>query len=190
MSRLRLRAPSPALVVAFVALVVALGGTSYAAFSLPNGSVGTPQLKDKAVTNAKLGPLSVGTAKLRDGSVTGSKMNFSGVTVPNANNATNATNATRLTGIQIVSGLNSTVGANTIANQSVTCPTGKVAIGGNEVNAGGNTVSLNEVAMSGSTVTVYINNTGATAIGWRAYAVCAPGTSTGNSVRLGSDGAK
>jgi hypothetical protein len=33
-----------------IALFVALGGTSYAAFSLPAGSVGTKQLKNGAVT--------------------------------------------------------------------------------------------------------------------------------------------
>jgi len=37
-----------------IALFVALGGTSYAAFSLPAGSVGTKQLKNGAVTKAKL----------------------------------------------------------------------------------------------------------------------------------------
>lgn len=37
-----------------IALFVALGGTSYAAFSLPAGSVGTKQLKNGAVTRAKL----------------------------------------------------------------------------------------------------------------------------------------
>ncbi len=94
MTRLRLRAPSPALVVSFVALIVALGGTSYAAISMPNNSVGTKQLKDRAVTNAKLGPNSVGAAKIRNGSVTASKINTSGLTVPNATNATTATTAT------------------------------------------------------------------------------------------------
>lgn len=54
MRRLRLRAPSPALIVSIIALFAALGGTSYAAFSLPKNSVGTKQLKDKAVTKAKL----------------------------------------------------------------------------------------------------------------------------------------
>lgn len=41
-------------IVATIALFVALGGTSYAAFSLPAGSVGTKQLKNGAVTKAKL----------------------------------------------------------------------------------------------------------------------------------------
>ena len=41
-------------VVAYVALFVALGGSSYAAFSLPAGSVGTSQLRSGAVTPTKL----------------------------------------------------------------------------------------------------------------------------------------
>jgi hypothetical protein len=47
--------PSPALVISLIALFVALGGTSYAAITtLPRNSVGTPQLKNGAVTGAKL----------------------------------------------------------------------------------------------------------------------------------------
>jgi hypothetical protein len=90
MSRLHLRTPSPALVVSLVALVAALGGTSYAAFSLPKNSVGTKQLKNKAVTSSKI----------KNGAVTSSKINTSGLTVPNAshaNSADNATNATNAT---------------------------------------------------------------------------------------------
>jgi hypothetical protein len=49
----RLR-PSPALVVACIALAVALGGTSYAAITLPKNSVGTRQLKKNAVTSPKV----------------------------------------------------------------------------------------------------------------------------------------
>jgi hypothetical protein len=52
--RLRLRRPSPALIVSSIALLVALGGTSYAAFKLPKKSVGTTQLKANAVTGAKV----------------------------------------------------------------------------------------------------------------------------------------
>lgn len=40
--------------VALLALLIALGGTSYAAVQLPRNSVGTPQLRAKAVTPAKL----------------------------------------------------------------------------------------------------------------------------------------
>jgi hypothetical protein len=48
--------PSPALIVACLALIVALGGTSYAVSQLPDNSVGTRQLKDGAVSAAKLRP--------------------------------------------------------------------------------------------------------------------------------------
>lgn len=46
--------PSPAMVVACIALTVALGGTSYAAIRLPANSVGTKQLKKGAVTKKKI----------------------------------------------------------------------------------------------------------------------------------------
>jgi hypothetical protein len=47
------RKPSPALVIAILALVLALGGTSYAALSIPNNSIATAQLRNGAVTAAK-----------------------------------------------------------------------------------------------------------------------------------------
>lgn len=46
--------PSPALVVSIIALVVATAGTTYA-LTVPKKSVGTKQLKAKAVTAKKLG---------------------------------------------------------------------------------------------------------------------------------------
>lgn len=87
MQRLRLRRPSAALIISFIALMAALGGTSYAAFALPKNSVGTKQLKKSAVT----------TAKIKNGAVTGSKLNLTGVTVPNASHATSADSATSAT---------------------------------------------------------------------------------------------
>jgi hypothetical protein len=70
----KLRAPSPALVISLIALFVALGGTTYAATSLPKNSVGTNQIQNKAVTPAKI--------------------NFHGLKIPNATNARTAQNAT------------------------------------------------------------------------------------------------
>ena len=55
--------PSPAMVISLIALFVALGGTSYAAITaLPINSVGTKQIKNGAVTAAKLHAL--GAAKV------------------------------------------------------------------------------------------------------------------------------
>jgi hypothetical protein len=77
--------PSPALLISVVALFVALGGTSYAAFTtLPSNSVGTMQLKAWAVTGTKI----------RNGAVTGSKLNLAGFTVPSAQHASSASTAT------------------------------------------------------------------------------------------------
>jgi hypothetical protein len=50
--------------VAYLALFVALGGTSYAAVNLPAGSVGTKQLRNGAVISKKLAKGSVGAADL------------------------------------------------------------------------------------------------------------------------------
>lgn len=47
---------SPALAVALLALLVALGGTGYAAIALPAQSVGARQLKERAVTPGKIVP--------------------------------------------------------------------------------------------------------------------------------------
>ena len=46
--------PSPAMVVALIALGVALGGVSYAAVTLPRNSVGSAQLKKNAVSASKV----------------------------------------------------------------------------------------------------------------------------------------
>jgi hypothetical protein len=51
-------------VMASFALFVALGGVSYAAVSLPRGSVGTHQLRERAVTQGKLAPGSVGSQQI------------------------------------------------------------------------------------------------------------------------------
>ena len=45
---------TPSLVVSIIALVVALGGASYAAIKIPRNSVGTKQLKNKAVDSNKV----------------------------------------------------------------------------------------------------------------------------------------
>jgi hypothetical protein len=67
------RRTSPSLVVACLALFVALGGTSVAAVSalLPRNSVGTPQLKENAVTAGKIAAGAVQSSEVKDGSLAG-----------------------------------------------------------------------------------------------------------------------
>jgi hypothetical protein len=60
-----LRRPSPAMIVACLALLVALGGTSVAAVSqLARNSVGTPQLRNSSVTNVKVSNNAINSAKV------------------------------------------------------------------------------------------------------------------------------
>jgi len=89
--RKRLRAPSPAMVVACIALAVTLSGVGYAATTLPRNSVGTAQLKANAVVSSKVA----------NNSLTGADINEStlaGVNAATAANATNAGNADMLDG--------------------------------------------------------------------------------------------
>jgi len=46
-------------IVAYVALFVAMGGTSYAAFSIPRNSVGAPQIRNHSITHVKLNQKSI-----------------------------------------------------------------------------------------------------------------------------------
>jgi hypothetical protein len=88
------RGPSPALIVACLALAIALSGTGYAAFTLPPGSVGAKQLKKGAVVNKKLAKGAVTSVKVKDNSLTGADVLESSLgKVPLAANADRATRA-------------------------------------------------------------------------------------------------
>ena len=63
------RRPSPATVIACLALAVALGGTGYAAVVLPANSVGTRQLKNNAVNSSKVANHSLLKADFRAGQI-------------------------------------------------------------------------------------------------------------------------
>jgi len=94
----RLHRPSPALVVACIALFVALSGFGYAATRLPRNSVGTKQLRNGAVTGKKIAKNVVTGTKVADDSLTGADVLESSLgRVPSAASATNATNATNAT---------------------------------------------------------------------------------------------
>jgi hypothetical protein len=56
-------------VTATLALVLAMGGTSYAAYSLPHNSVGSLQIRSAAVKNSDIGGSAVTTSKVHDGTL-------------------------------------------------------------------------------------------------------------------------
>ena len=147
------RLPSPAMVVACIALAVALGGTSYAAIKLPRNSVGTSQLQKNAVVASKLNARSVGPQKLQnnavtartvqDGQLTGAKIVESTLAkVPSAANADTAANATlaggntvkRFTTVVAPDGAQATVLDLNGLTITLACPGGSVALRGNNTS--------------------------------------------------------
>jgi hypothetical protein len=106
-----IRRPSPAMIVALIALVAALSGTAYAA--LGKNSVGTRQLKAKAVTSGKIANNAVTSVKVAKNSLTGADINLGALgTVPSADRAGSAGNA------------------DTVGGHAASCSSGTVLIGG------------------------------------------------------------
>ena len=103
--------PSPAMIVALIALFAALSGSAYAA--LGKNTVGSKQLKAKAVTTGKLANNAVNGTKVAKGSLTGEDINVGALgTVPSATNAASAGNS------------------NTVNGHAASCPGGTTLIRG------------------------------------------------------------
>ncbi len=138
-------------VTSFTALMVALGGTSYAAVALPKNSVTTTQIKAGAVKGTDIGKNAITSAKVKDGSL--KNIDFGPGQVPagptgaaGAKGATGATGATGVPGATGTTGATGTfAGATTIKatatvdlaiagdrkdSYSAVCPAGQLAIGG------------------------------------------------------------
>ena len=93
------------MVIAFIALLVALGGTSYAVVRLPANSVGSKQIKRGAVKSSDLGSNAVSSGKVRNGSLLAT--DFAAGQLPSGPagpagpaGPTGATGATGATGLQ------------------------------------------------------------------------------------------
>src|SRR3954452_1021530 len=83
MKNQRIRRPSPALVIAVIALICALTGTAWAA--LGKNSVGSKQLKKNSVTTAKIKKEAVAAGKIKKATITGKQINLAKLgTVPSA----------------------------------------------------------------------------------------------------------
>ena len=108
---MRISRPSPAMIVALIALFAALTGSAYAA--LGKNTVGSKQLKQKAVTTGKIANNAITSVKVAPNSLTGEDVNLGALgTVPSATNAAQAGNA------------------NTVEGHSASCPGGTTLIRG------------------------------------------------------------
>jgi hypothetical protein len=84
----RIGKPSPAMVVAVMALVMASVGTGIAALKLPANSVGTKQIRKNAVKTKEIAKNAVTTAKVKKQTLTGADINLNKLgVVPNASHA-------------------------------------------------------------------------------------------------------
>jgi len=108
---LRRHRPSPALVVACLALAIALGGTSYAAVVLPAGSVGTRQLQNGAVIEPKVKDHSLLARDFARGQLPAGPQGLPGPTGPEGDPGPKGDSATKYFAIIKPAGDNPTVGA-------------------------------------------------------------------------------
>ncbi len=142
MRGISLRRPSPAMVIACVALAVALGGTSYATvLQVPRSSVGTIQLKTGAVTTKKLASNAVTAAKVRNGSLL--KADFGPGQLPAG--PTGPQGPAGAPGLSAVERVETSSANNSTSPKvvQIACPVGKRLIGGGaRVNGGSPKVAL------------------------------------------------
>lgn len=123
--RISVRRPSPAFVISCIALTVALGGTSFAAaVAIPRNSVGTPQLKNSAVTSAKVQNRSLLRVDFANGQLPAGPAGPQGPA-----GATGPAGPAGLSGVERVDS-SSDVNSTSPKTQATTCPTGKRLVGG------------------------------------------------------------
>ena len=174
-------------VTSFLALFVALSAGSYAAISLPKNSVGSKQLKAKAVTNAKLATNSVSkpkiqanavdSSKVKDGSLTGTDINLASLgKVPSAATADTAGSAPIARVKQVTATANTTGGADP-ATAIATCDPGLVAVGGGASIADQANGYINDVYPSGASAFI-AHAFGASGNTMTVYVICAPAAAT------------
>jgi hypothetical protein len=122
MKLLRAHKPSPAMVVALIALFLALGGTSFAAVALTKNSVLSKHIRNGQVKRADLGANAVNSVKVLDASLLA--QDFAAGQLPKGEKGdTGATGPTAGFGSTNLEANPSATPEITIATQAVTLPT-------------------------------------------------------------------
>jgi hypothetical protein len=122
---MRLRPPSPAMVVACLALAISLSGITYAvSTALPRNSVGTVQLKNNAVNSAKVKNASLRAVDFAAGQIPVGPQGPAGPQGPPG-----------ASGLQLLSGSGAS-NSSSPKSQQQDCPAGKRVVGGGGVITG------------------------------------------------------
>jgi hypothetical protein len=184
MSRLIRHRPSPAMVIALLALFIAMAGTGYAATQLPANSVGSNQLKNNAVVRVKIKNNAVNGAKVLDGSLRGADIKESSLAkVPSATLADTATHASGAAALDKATyrtaAATAPPGLGNVA--TATCDAGQHVVGGGvKVDDPFNAFIVDDYPEAANTAwTGRVGNTGTAAVGFTVYAVCITVTTTG-----------
>lgn len=174
MKLLRRYLPSPAMVVACLALLVALGGTSYAAIKLPRNSVGNIQLKRSAVTGVKVKNNSLGGVQINESRLGRVPSAASAATASTATTAASAP-VSRLDYASAVVAV--PAGGGVVTRGTVNCATGLSPTGGGAKLAdpiNGIVIDSNPVGKTGWEVTAYSDSTQNMTV----YVICAQAATT------------
>ena len=170
--------PSPSMAVAFTALAVSIGGTSYAVVRLPARSVGTVNLKSGAVGRANIKNNAVDGSKVENHSLTADDLDASALADVKAAGIDRVFYKTGGASLPPAAGID----APSIGTASALCDSGTKAIaGGARLDA----PEQGEVVASfpdagGSVWTVYVANSDlSSGHSFTVYAVCVPANSTG-----------
>jgi hypothetical protein len=124
--------PSPAMVVALIALFVALGGGAYAAVKLPKNSVSSKQIKKGAVKNSDLAANAVTGGKVKAGSLDSSDFK-AGTLLQGPPGTPGANGKDGVNGAATVvyrTFLANSAGSNSLGEAGATCDAGERLIGG------------------------------------------------------------
>jgi hypothetical protein len=199
---MKLPHPSPSMAVSIIALVVALGGTSYAAIKLPANSVGSRELKPRsvqtsdlavntrlsksnkifraAVTDVVLDPNTQAVVDALAGAVQGAKGDKGDAGPAGAAGSTGGTGATGVSGYVLREAFSPTLSAGQEGGAAAKCDPGeRVVSGGGRFEADGQagallTGSYPEDDVNGSSWLVVYSNGGSAPSGKvHAWAVCA-----------------
>ena len=176
---------SPSMAVAFIALLIALGGSSYAVVRVPTHSVGSKQLKAKAVGRANIKNGAVNGTKVANDSLTGADIVESSLgQVPSAAKAATSTALDKVS----YKAATGAVPPAPSATESSTAVVSAFCDPGQHVTGGGvkldditNTAIVDSYPDFGGTVwTAHVDNADATAAhGFTIYAICVQSAAAG-----------